>query len=48
MPPRRYSMIQLEYVASLLHCEFEELEVHLEQVAYAPAIRRMQLQSGVL
>ena len=44
-PPGRYSMIQLEYVASLLllHCIFEELGGHLEEVPYAYAIWGVQL-----
>ena len=42
-PPHRYSAIQLEYVACLLHCEFEELGGHLEQVPYAHEIWRAKL-----
>ena len=29
-PPQRYSMIHLEYVATLLHCKFGELGGHLK------------------
>ena len=42
-PPFRYSMIQLEHVAVLLHCKFEDLESHLEQVLYVHEILREQL-----
>ena len=42
-PPRRYSMIQLEFAACLLHGKFEELGGHLGRVQYAHAIWRAQL-----
>ena len=42
-PPHRYSMIQLEHVASLLHNKFEKMGGHLEQVSYVHAIWRVQL-----
>ena len=41
--PPIVTMIQLEYFACLLHCEFEELGGHLEQDPYAHAIWRGQL-----
>ena len=41
-----YSMIQLEYFACLLDCEFEELGGRLEQIPYAYAILITRLLSG--
>ena len=42
-PPHRYSINQLENVASLLHCKLGELGGHLEQAPYAHEIWRAQL-----